>query len=63
MNYENFTKDEDNGFLVTGITTSSRSVLNNTESVKVLPSSTTNFIAKISMIIHKFTKNMALTLS
>ena len=46
MNFENLTKDEDNGFLVTGITTSIRSVLNNTESVKVLPSSTTNFIAK-----------------
>ena len=46
MNFENLTKDEDNGFLVTGLTTSIRSVLNNTESVKVLPSSTTNFIAK-----------------
>ncbi len=46
MNFENLTKNEDNGFLVTGITTSIRSVLNNTESVKVLPSSTTNFIAK-----------------
>ena len=46
MNFENLTKDEDNGFLVTGITTSIRSVLNNTESVKVPPSSTTNFIAK-----------------
>ena len=46
MNFENLTKDEDNGFLVTGLTTSIRSVLNNTESVKVPPSSTTNFIAK-----------------
>ena len=46
MNFENLTKDEDNGFLVTGITTSIRSVLNNTGSVKVPPSSTTNFIAK-----------------
>ena len=46
MDFENLTKDEDNGFLVTGITTSIRSVLNNTESVKVPPSSTTNFIAK-----------------
>ena len=46
MNFENLTNDEDNGFLVTGITSSIRSVLNNTESVKVPPSSTTNFIAK-----------------
>jgi class 3 adenylate cyclase/TolB-like protein len=46
MDFENLTKDENNGFLVTGITTSIRSVLNNTESVKVPPSSTTNFIAK-----------------
>ena len=46
MNCENLTKDEDNGFLVTGITTSIRSVLNNTGSVKVPPSSTTNFIAE-----------------
>ena len=46
MNFENLTKDEDNGFLVTGITTSIRSVLNNTGSVKVPPSSTTNFIVK-----------------
>ena len=46
MNFENLTKDEDNGFLVTGITTSIRSVLNNTGSVKVPPSSTTNFIAE-----------------
>ena len=46
MNFENLTKDEDNGFLVTGITSSIRSVLNNTESVKVPPSSTTAFIAK-----------------
>ena len=46
MNFENLTKDEDNGFLVTGITTSIRTVLNNTGSVKVPPSSTTNFIAK-----------------
>jgi class 3 adenylate cyclase/TolB-like protein len=46
MNFENLTNNEDNGFLVTGITTSIRSVLNNTESVKVPPSSTTNFIAK-----------------
>ena len=46
MNFENLTKDEDNEFLVTGITSSIRSVLNNTESVKVPPSSTTAFIAK-----------------
>ena len=46
MNFENLTNNEDNRFLVTGITTSIRSVLNNTESVKVPPSSTTNFIAK-----------------
>ena len=46
MNFENLTKDEDNGFLVTGITTSIRSVLNNTGSVKVPPSSTANFIAE-----------------
>ena len=46
MNFENLTKDEDNGFLVTGITTSIRSVLNNTGGVKVPPSSTTNFIAE-----------------
>ena len=46
MNFENLTNDEDNGFLVTGITSSIRSVLNNSESVKVPPSSTTNFIAK-----------------
>ena len=46
MNFENLTKDEDNGFLGNGITTSIRSVLNSTESVKVPPSSTTNFIAK-----------------
>ena len=46
MNFENFTKDEDNGFLGNGITTSIRSVLNSTESVKVPPSSTTNFIDK-----------------
>ena len=46
MNFENLTKDEDNEFLVTGITSSIRSVLNNTESVKVPPSSTTAFIAE-----------------
>ena len=46
MNFENLTKDEDNEFLVTGITSSILSVLNNTESVKVPPSSTTAFIAK-----------------
>ena len=46
MNFENLTKDEDNGFLGNGITTSIRSVLTSTQSVKVSPSSTTNFIAK-----------------
>ena len=46
MNFENLTKDEDNGFLGNGITTSIRSVLNSTDSVKIPPSSTTNFIAK-----------------
>ena len=46
MNFENLTKDEDYGFLVTGITTSIRTVLNNTGSVKVPPSSTANFIAE-----------------
>ena len=46
MNFENLTKNEDNEFLGTGVTTSIRSVLNSTESVKVPPSSTTNFIAK-----------------
>ena len=46
MNFENLTRDEDNGFLGNGITTSIRSVLNSTQSVKVSPSSTTNFISK-----------------
>ena len=46
MSFEHLTEDEDNEFLVTGITSSIRSVLNNTESVKVPPSSTTAFIAK-----------------
>ena len=46
MNFENLTKEEDNGFLGNGITTSIRSVLTSTQSVKVSPSSTTNFISK-----------------
>ena len=46
MNFENLTKDEDNLFIGNGITTSIRSVLTSTQSVKVPPSSTTNFIAK-----------------
>ena len=35
MNFENLTKDKDNGFLGNGITTSIRSVLTSTQSVKV----------------------------